>query len=99
MLSSVFGAYGTVTWSKVFDGKGKPNKAGIVEFADVNEATWCVENLNGNIPQGLNGAVKVAYKQDKRSKGDGKGKGWDNGGGKGWQSGGGKGGWNGGKDN
>merc|ERR1712060_952215 len=73
-LKTIFGTYGTVTWSKVFDGKGKPTKAAIVEFGDIEEAKWVVENLNGNIPQGLSTPVQVAFKAAKKGKGFGKGK-------------------------
>jgi RNA recognition motif-containing protein len=85
-LKEVFGAYGTVTWGKVFDGKGKPDKVGIIEFSDIAEAQWVVENLDGNIPQGLSAAVKITFKHDNRSKGKGDGK--KGGGGKGWGGGG-----------
>uniref|UniRef100_A0A7S4V7B9 RRM domain-containing protein n=1 Tax=Alexandrium monilatum TaxID=311494 RepID=A0A7S4V7B9_9DINO len=68
-LLSIFSAYGTVTWSRVFDSKGKPNKAAIVEFADAAEATWVVENLNGNIAQGLSEPITVAFKQERRKGG------------------------------
>uniref|UniRef100_A0A7S4VF06 RRM domain-containing protein n=1 Tax=Alexandrium monilatum TaxID=311494 RepID=A0A7S4VF06_9DINO len=71
-LVNIFSAYGTVTWSRVFEGKGKPTKAAIVEFADVAEARWVVENLNGNIAEGLTEPINVAFKRDRR-KGDGKG--------------------------
>uniref|UniRef100_A0A7S4SYJ5 C3H1-type domain-containing protein n=1 Tax=Alexandrium monilatum TaxID=311494 RepID=A0A7S4SYJ5_9DINO len=71
-LASIFSAYGTITWSRVFDSKGKPNKAAIVEFADAAEAKWVVESLNGNIPQGLTEPITVAFKQE-RGKGTPKG--------------------------
>merc|ERR1719410_3135610 len=80
MLKQVFSEYGTVTWSRVFDSGGKPNKAAIVEFADIEEAKWCVENLDGNIPEGLSTPIKVMFKRQ------GGGKGY-NGGGKGGGSG------------
>merc|ERR1712129_211705 len=78
MLKEVFAAYGTVTWSRVFDSSGKPSKAAIVEFADIEEAKWCVENLDGDIPQGLSTPVKVNFKRS-NNKGGGKG-GWGGGG-------------------
>merc|ERR1712217_377131 len=72
---TVFGPYGTITWSKVFGGvKGKP-KTAVVEFADVAEAKWVVENINGNFPQGLSSPVKVSFKtKSEKKKGKGKGK-------------------------
>merc|ERR1712176_679394 len=46
-LAEVFAQYGTVVWSKVMASKGKPTTSAIVEFGDVAEAQWVVENLNG----------------------------------------------------
>ena len=95
-LVEIFAPYGTITWSKVMpNAKGKPTQAAIVEFADIAEATWVVENLNGNVPEGLAEPVTVAFKRAKQDKGAGKG-GWsDKGAGKGkggWSDKGGKGG-------
>merc|ERR1719277_1246788 len=77
MLKTVFGTYGTITWSKVFGGvKGKPRTA-VVEFADLEEAKWVVTNLNGNIAQGLTAPIQVSFKtasEKKKGKGKGKGK-------------------------
>eukprot|EP00413_Alexandrium_margalefii_P016277 CAMPEP_0204533268 /NCGR_PEP_ID=MMETSP0661-20131031/12184_1 /ASSEMBLY_ACC=CAM_ASM_000606 /TAXON_ID=109239 /ORGANISM="Alexandrium margalefi, Strain AMGDE01CS-322" /LENGTH=144 /DNA_ID=CAMNT_0051539597 /DNA_START=98 /DNA_END=532 /DNA_ORIENTATION=- len=72
MLAKVFGEYGTVTWSKVMPSSGKPTQAAIVEFADIAEAKWLVENIDGNIPQGLSTPVTVQFKRERRSKGFGK---------------------------
>merc|ERR1712129_384727 len=77
MLKEVFAAYGTVTWSRVFESGSKPSKAAIVEFGDIEEAKWCVENLDGNIPQGLSTPVKVSFKRSNK----GGSKGWGGGGG------------------
>merc|ERR1719491_2190270 len=47
----------------------------MVRFASVEMATWIVENLNGNIPEGLSEAVIVRFANDsKGDKGGGKGK-------------------------
>merc|ERR1719277_1178573 len=85
-LAEVFAQYGTVVWSKVMASKGKPTQAAIVEFGDVAEAQWVVENLNGNLAQGIDTPLNISFKRE-RSKGDGKGK---NGYGKmgGWAAGG-----------
>merc|ERR1712187_697288 len=83
-LAETFGQYGTVTWSKVMASKGKPTNSAIVEFASVEEAQWVVENLNGNLAQGISTPINIAFKRE-RSKGDGKGK---NGFGKSWAAGG-----------
>eukprot|EP00930_Biecheleria_cincta_P041100 TRINITY_DN2814_c0_g3_i1.p1 TRINITY_DN2814_c0_g3~~TRINITY_DN2814_c0_g3_i1.p1 ORF type:complete len:175 (-),score=39.56 TRINITY_DN2814_c0_g3_i1:143-592(-) len=79
-LKTIFGAYGTVTYGIVFQSKGKPTSAGIIEFSSVDEATWVVQNVNGNVPQGLSSAVTVAFKKPRaekgKAKGFGKGKGF-----------------------
>merc|ERR1712012_1503816 len=72
-LAEVFAQYGTVTWSKVMVSKGKPTNSAIVEFGDIEEAKWVVENLNGNLAQGISTPISVTFKRE-RSKGDGKGK-------------------------
>jgi len=87
-LAEVFGQYGTVTWSKVMASKGKPTSAAIVEFSDVAEAQWVVDNLNGNLAQGISTPINVMFKREK-SKGDGKGMGgYGKAGGKSWTPGG-----------
>merc|ERR1712039_474904 len=73
-LQEVFAQYGTVTWSKVMASKGKPTVAAIVEFSNVEEAKWVVENLNGNLAQGIETPINVTFKREKSkggSKGDG----------------------------
>jgi len=89
MVKEIFGQYGTVTWAKVMASKGKPTTMAIVEFATKEESEWFVENLNGNIPEGLSSPIKASLKKEK---GEGKGKAGGKGG---WQ--GGKGGWQGSK--
>jgi len=80
-LNAIFGQYGTVTWAKMMPSKGKPPgaeeelRAGIVEFSTPEEAQWFVENLSGNIPEGLTTPINAALKQPKKGKG-GKGKGY-----------------------
>merc|ERR1712061_722304 len=74
-LAEVFGQYGTVAWSQVMASKGKPTNSAIVEFASVEEAQWVVENLNGNLAQGIATPVNIAFKRERsKGKGDGKGK-------------------------
>lgn len=70
-VQEFFGPYGTITWSKAFKGKGKGKGASaLVQFADPSEATWMVENLNGNIPEGLETPIEVTMS---KSPGTGKG--------------------------
>ena len=84
-LKGIFGAYGTVTYGKMFQSKGKPTCSAIVEFASIDEATWVVENVSGTVPDGLSAPVTVAFKtkKPKGDKGGGKGKGWSDDWGKG----------------
>mmetsp|Transcript_89655 Transcript_89655/g.231364 ORF Transcript_89655/g.231364 Transcript_89655/m.231364 type:complete len:238 (+) Transcript_89655:110-823(+) len=83
-LESVFGAYGNISQAKLLPSQGRCGA--LVRFASVDEATWVVENLNGNIPQGLTDAISVRYAPPLGDKGKGKGgkdfgKGFDKGGG------------------
>eukprot|EP00413_Alexandrium_margalefii_P045069 CAMPEP_0204604198 /NCGR_PEP_ID=MMETSP0661-20131031/57711_1 /ASSEMBLY_ACC=CAM_ASM_000606 /TAXON_ID=109239 /ORGANISM="Alexandrium margalefi, Strain AMGDE01CS-322" /LENGTH=109 /DNA_ID=CAMNT_0051615333 /DNA_START=190 /DNA_END=515 /DNA_ORIENTATION=+ len=72
-LAEIFGGYGTVTWCKVLPNLGgKPNQAAIVEYANPEEARFVVENVNGNIPQGLSTPVTAQFKRDSKGKGFGK---------------------------
>merc|ERR1712039_874928 len=73
-LQEVFAQYGTVTWSKVMASKGKPTSTAIVEFASIEEAKWVVENLSGNLAQGIETPLTLTFKRA-RSKGDSKGTG------------------------
>eukprot|EP00927_Polykrikos_kofoidii_P063074 TRINITY_DN57885_c0_g1_i1.p1 TRINITY_DN57885_c0_g1~~TRINITY_DN57885_c0_g1_i1.p1 ORF type:complete len:228 (-),score=50.53 TRINITY_DN57885_c0_g1_i1:72-755(-) len=67
-LKSVFAAYGEVTWCKMLKQSQAGKRGAILEFESQEEATWIVENVNGNIPQGLKEPVTVKYKET--------GKGW-----------------------
>lgn len=61
-LTKVFGAYGVITQSKVLtSSNGGGKKAILIRYQTVDEAQWIVENLNGNIPQGLTEPVNVRY--------------------------------------
>lgn len=63
LLRSLFGAYGVVIECKVLPSKtpGMGTCAGLVRMQTVEEAAWIVENLNGNIPQGLDAAISVKF--------------------------------------
>lgn len=76
MVRTVFGAYGMVMSVKAMPGKTPGQKgAALVRFATVDEATWVVENLSGNIPQGFDSPVNVRFanQRSKGGKGDGGG--------------------------
>eukprot|EP00928_Gymnodinium_smaydae_P094310 TRINITY_DN789_c0_g2_i1.p1 TRINITY_DN789_c0_g2~~TRINITY_DN789_c0_g2_i1.p1 ORF type:complete len:358 (-),score=80.75 TRINITY_DN789_c0_g2_i1:93-1118(-) len=67
-LQSIFGAYGNIKSHKILP-PGSTGSAAIITFSSVDEAKWLVDNLNGNIPQGLSAAIKVRFKDNKAGKG------------------------------
>mmetsp|Transcript_81448 Transcript_81448/g.242747 ORF Transcript_81448/g.242747 Transcript_81448/m.242747 type:complete len:277 (-) Transcript_81448:41-871(-) len=71
-VESIFGAYGNITSTKFLPGQGK--HAALVRFQTAEEAKWIVENLNGNIPQGLSTPISVKYANS-----GGKSGGWNSG--------------------
>jgi len=68
-LKTNFEAYGTIKWFRL-NNASQGQKSALIEFSSVEEATWLVENLDGNIPLGLEAEVSVKYKP---AKGGGKG--------------------------
>lgn len=89
-LYSIFGAYGTIQSIKVLNTNGTTEDGRgmticMVRLGSVEQATWMVQNLNGNIPQGLTTPITVRYadtpdvksqKQARKPYGGGKGKGY-----------------------
>lgn len=79
LVQAVFGAYGTIKWSKALASKKGGAPAALVQFASTVDAQWFVDNLNGNIPEGLAEPIEVKFSLPpgtiKGKKGDGKGKG------------------------
>jgi len=55
-LLSIFGAYGKIEESALLQ-----NGAAILKFSTLDEATWFVHNLNGNMPEGLTTPVTVQF--------------------------------------
>merc|ERR1719174_3035350 len=73
-VREIFGAYGQISSLKVLETPaGADNSACLVRFREVAQATWLVDNLNGNIPKGLSTPVTVRYANAGPAKGDGKG--------------------------
>lgn len=61
-LQALFKDYGTIVDSRVLPPKGNGTKSSaMVRFASQEEATWLVENLNGNMPEGLDEPIVVRY--------------------------------------
>jgi len=54
-LLSIFGAYGKIEESALLQ-----NGAAILKFSTLDEATWFVHNLNGNMPEGLTTPVTLS---------------------------------------
>eukprot|EP00449_Zooxanthella_nutricula_P017403 CAMPEP_0198544428 /NCGR_PEP_ID=MMETSP1462-20131121/60860_1 /TAXON_ID=1333877 /ORGANISM="Brandtodinium nutriculum, Strain RCC3387" /LENGTH=246 /DNA_ID=CAMNT_0044274767 /DNA_START=91 /DNA_END=828 /DNA_ORIENTATION=+ len=101
-VHSIFAAYGNIKSCKFMAGAGQA----IIEFQSQDEAQWIVENLNGNIAQGLDTPVQCKFANAPGGKGkewapEGKGKGgggrWEPYGGGSWDGGKGGGSWGGGK--
>mmetsp|Transcript_111095 Transcript_111095/g.324964 ORF Transcript_111095/g.324964 Transcript_111095/m.324964 type:complete len:237 (-) Transcript_111095:136-846(-) len=74
-LKEVLGAYGTIKEAKVTS----PGIA-IVTFASIDEAKWVVDNLDGNMPEGIKEPIAVKFANPQRG-------GWGQGGqgGGGWK--------------
>merc|ERR1712176_1185907 len=72
-LQKAFNKYGTVVWHRIMPSKGQETTAAIVEYQDISEAKWVVENMNGAQPDGISAPLTITFKREKRRKGDGKG--------------------------
>jgi len=61
-IEEVFSAYGSVVQCRPLPPKIPGQKAsGLVRFASVEEATWVVTNLNGNLAEGLKEPIQVRF--------------------------------------
>lgn len=65
-LKTIFGAYGTVTQTRLLQTQATNNdptgeSIALVRMVDTEQAQWLVDNLNGNIPQGLQRPVAVRF--------------------------------------
>jgi len=77
-LRAIFGAYAEITSTKVLNNPtGQGFCAALCRFASVQAATWIVQSLHGNIPEGLSSPIQVKFANP------GGGKGGKEGGGKG----------------
>lgn len=76
-LQSIFGAYGTLKEVKSLP----QSKACVLVFASLDEAKWVVENLDGNMPEGISQCLNVKFATQA---GGWQGGGWTKGGG--WQA-------------
>jgi len=75
-LATLFEPYGTVMECRVMPGRDENAKpCAMVRFGSVDMATWVVENINGNIPEGLSEPVQIRFANDNHGAGKGKDKG------------------------
>mmetsp|Transcript_5833 Transcript_5833/g.8273 ORF Transcript_5833/g.8273 Transcript_5833/m.8273 type:complete len:373 (-) Transcript_5833:128-1246(-) len=73
-FEQVMSAYGTVTSCRTIPAKPPGNKAsGLVRFASVEEASWVVDNLNGNLAEGLTEPIVCRFANAPGSKDGGVG--------------------------
>jgi len=56
-LNSIFGAYGSLTQVRNLGA----SRCCVLTFATVEEAKWVVENLDGNMPEGISQPVSVRF--------------------------------------
>merc|ERR1712151_1213907 len=61
-LNSVLSAYGQIQDLKLLPPVASGKRAALIRFASTAEAKWIVDNLNGNIPQGMSEPISVKYK-------------------------------------
>lgn len=65
-VSEIFGAYGNIASCKAIPGRGPGAKgAATITFQSTEESEWVVQNLNGNIAQGLDEPCTVKYSSPK----------------------------------
>mmetsp|Transcript_58324 Transcript_58324/g.109953 ORF Transcript_58324/g.109953 Transcript_58324/m.109953 type:complete len:354 (-) Transcript_58324:14-1075(-) len=62
-LQTIFSPYGTIVSHKLLQANKPGSIAAIISFANAQTAQWIVDNLNGNIPQGLTEPITVNYKK------------------------------------
>lgn len=73
-LKELFNQYGTVTSVKILPQvDGKQKVAGFVKMSTEEEAQWIMDNVNGNIPQGMQTPVEISFAIDRNAKGQSKG--------------------------
>lgn len=95
-LHGVFGAYGLLKSAQFLPASPITGKrSAVVQYETAEDAKWIVDNLNGNVPQGLSEPIKCMYKPSLPTTFKGKGQAFGNHGGREGCKGGGK---EGGKD-
>lgn len=68
-IRGIFNQFGVVKQCRVLNANpGKPDVAALVRMGDLNQAKWLVENLNGNIPQGMSVPITVRFADNRAEK-------------------------------
>jgi len=71
-LMALFSSYGRVIQGRVLPSpSGVPYAAALVRMGSVQEAKWLVDNLHGNIPEGLGDPVYIKFANNSRRAADG----------------------------
>jgi len=60
-IETIFGAYGTIVQARVVTTPEQSWTAALIQFATLDEATYVVQELNGNIPEGVDNPVTVRF--------------------------------------
>lgn len=69
LLMDIFKPYGNITQYKVIATTSPSGKtAALIRFANPSEAKWILDNLHGNIPQGLTEPITVKYAESKEAR-------------------------------
>jgi RNA recognition motif-containing protein len=70
-LVESFSDYGQIVDCRMLPGRDENAKpCAMVRFASVQQASWFVENLNGNIPQNLSEPIVCRFANNNKGKGD-----------------------------
>eukprot|EP00929_Paragymnodinium_shiwhaense_P005449 TRINITY_DN10742_c0_g1_i1.p1 TRINITY_DN10742_c0_g1~~TRINITY_DN10742_c0_g1_i1.p1 ORF type:complete len:752 (-),score=176.82 TRINITY_DN10742_c0_g1_i1:256-2511(-) len=64
-LRQIFEHYGTVIQCKVLPPNGRDGAVGLVRMGSVSEGKWVKDNLDGNIPEGLDTPIYIKFKADR----------------------------------
>lgn len=64
---AIFSAYGTIVQCRVTPPQPGRNASALVRFSMPHEAAWLVENLNGNLPEGLDTPIVVKFAKEPRN--------------------------------
>lgn len=67
-LREVFSNYGQVMRCRVLPPNNSNDRAALVMMRELAQAVWLVDNLNGNVPIGLSGPVKISYSASKQAR-------------------------------